>query len=196
MYYRGPTSDAVFNAFLLFAVRLTTQLEETVIETLLGFGVKGERSDVNTGVWVGKNKISAVGLTASRWITMHGIALNVTCDLTHFQEIVPCGIAQSDRGVCSLQGLHNTLAGHLSGESFALEDPPTVFDTEVVDINRVAAKWMRSFGEIFKLDIQPAVDNSSPEVHYANAVTELDRLVDSYPAIKEATLHQFREENP
>jgi hypothetical protein len=186
----------VFNAFLLFAVRLTTQLEETVIETLLGFGVKGERSDVNTGVWVGKNKISAVGLTASRWITMHGIALNVTCNLTHFEEIVPCGIAQSDRGVCSLQGLHNTLAGHLSGESFALEDPPTVFDTEVVDINRVADRWLRSFGEVFKLDIQPAVDNSSPEVHYANAVTELDRLVDSYPAIKEATLHQFREDNP
>lgn len=114
----------------------------------------GERSDVNTGVWVGKNKISAVGLTASRWITMHGTSLNVNCDLRHFEEIVPCGIRQSDRGVCSIQGLHNTLAGHLSGESFAFEDESQISAADEVDIGHVASKWIEAFGDVFKFDLE------------------------------------------
>lgn len=172
--------------------RLTDRLEETVIKTLLGFGVKGERSAVNTGVWVGKNKISAVGLTASRWVTMHGMALNVNCDLANFEQIIPCGIAQSDRGVASLQQLYNTFAGHLSGESFAVEDPSLVPDAEQVDINLVAAKWMQSFSEVFNLDIQP-VGQSDPEENYSKAVEELDGIADIYLHGKDVQLEEYRD---
>jgi lipoyl(octanoyl) transferase len=77
-------------------------LEQTVINTLELYKIEGERSSVNTGVWVQKNKICAVGITASRWLTMHGIAINVNCDLDKFRKIVPCGIRDVDRGVTSI----------------------------------------------------------------------------------------------
>lgn len=172
--------------------RLTTQLEETVIRTLHGFGVVGERSDVNTGVWVRKNKISAVGLTASRWITMHGIALNVNCDLAHFDQIIPCGIALSDRGVCSLQSLHDTLAGHLSGESFAFEDPAAFSAAEKLDINLVAARWVKSFEEVFGLEMCAAGTGSNTDERHESAVAELDSLVESFPAIRDLQVQYYQ----
>ena len=177
---------------------MTTQLEQTVIDTLHNFGIVGERSDVNTGVWVGKNKISAVGLTASRWITMHGIALNVNCDLAHFEEIVPCGIRQSDRGVCSIQGLHDTLAGHLSGESFAFEDESQVSPAEAVDVGAVAAHWMASFGKVFDMNMQDVTRDSSSsgsasqvEGEYGKALQQLHTLVQEYPKIAESSLEHY-----
>ena len=78
-------------------------LEKVVIEALSHYDIQAERSDVNRGVWIGNNKICAVGITASRWITMHGIAININCDLSNFDNIVPCGIADPNRGVCSLE---------------------------------------------------------------------------------------------
>jgi len=73
-------------------------LEEVIIQTIAEFGIKGERSAGETGVWIepdikGKErKICAMGVRCSRWITMHGLALNVNTDLTYFDYIVPCGI--------------------------------------------------------------------------------------------------------
>ena len=72
-------------------------LEETVILTLENFGIKGSRSENETGVWLEPNsinarKICALGVKASRWVTMHGLALNVNNDLSFFNHIVPCGI--------------------------------------------------------------------------------------------------------
>ena len=80
-------------------------LEEVVILTLKDYGIKGERSKGETGVWLdvgSKNarKICAFGVKSSRWVTMHGLALNINTDLSFFNYIVPCGI--SDKGVTSI----------------------------------------------------------------------------------------------
>jgi lipoyl(octanoyl) transferase len=83
-------------------------LEEWLIRTLAGFGIRGERRDGRIGIWVvmpdgGERKIGAIGVRVRRWIAYHGIALNVAPELGHFQAIVPCGIA--DFGVTSLAEL-------------------------------------------------------------------------------------------
>lgn len=72
-------------------------LEETVILALNEYGIKGERSEGETGVWIDvgtpfARKICAMGVRASRWVTMHGLALNVNADLGYFDNIIPCGI--------------------------------------------------------------------------------------------------------
>jgi lipoate-protein ligase B len=86
--------------------RYLRTLEEAIIRTCAEYGVTGTRVDGRTGVWVGpdeqgaERKICAMGVRCSRWVTMHGFALNVTTDLSCFDHIVPCGI--DDRGVTSL----------------------------------------------------------------------------------------------
>lgn len=70
------------------------QLEEIVIQALAMFGIRGERWPGMTGVWVKGHKVAAIGIKVSRWITMHGLAVNVAADLSGFQAIVPCGISQ------------------------------------------------------------------------------------------------------
>ena len=72
-------------------------LEEVIIRTLAYYGIKGERSEGETGVWLDvgtpfARKICAMGVRASRWVTMHGFALNVNTDLGYFDNIIPCGI--------------------------------------------------------------------------------------------------------
>ncbi len=76
------------------------QLEEVIIRTLAVFGLTGERVTGLTGVWIADYKVAAIGIKVSRWITMHGFALNINPDLVGFQKIVPCGI--SDKPVGSL----------------------------------------------------------------------------------------------
>ncbi len=82
-------------------------LEEAVIRVLERFGVTGKRMEGATGVWIGtgssEKKICAIGVRASRYVTMHGFALNVNTDLSYFNHINPCGF--TDRGVTSLQQL-------------------------------------------------------------------------------------------
>ena len=73
-------------------------LEEVIIRTIAEYGIKGERSKGETGVWIEpahkgyERKICAMGIRCSRWITMHGFALNVNTDLNYFNDIIPCGI--------------------------------------------------------------------------------------------------------
>ena len=76
-------------------------IEEVIIKTCSVFGVKAAREEKYTGVWVGENKICAIGLKVTNWISMHGFALNVSTDLEFFKGIIPCGIR--GKGVTSLE---------------------------------------------------------------------------------------------
>ncbi|WP_375503865.1 lipoyl(octanoyl) transferase LipB [uncultured Nostoc sp.] len=76
------------------------ELEEVIIRILAVYGLQGERIPAFTGVWLQGRKVAAIGIKVSRWITMHGFALNVCPDMTGFERIVPCGI--SDKPVGSL----------------------------------------------------------------------------------------------
>lgn len=94
--------------------RYVAALEGWVIDTLAAFNIRGELRDGRIGVWVPRpergpdreDKIAAIGVRVSRWVSYHGIALNIAPDLSHYDGIVPCGI--SDRGVTSFEDL-----GHL-----------------------------------------------------------------------------------
>jgi lipoyl(octanoyl) transferase len=88
--------------------RFVSDLEEWIIRALAAFSVDGERRDGRVGIWVARNKdredkIAAIGVRVRRWVTYHGIAINVEPDLDHFSGIVPCGI--SAHGVTSLVDL-------------------------------------------------------------------------------------------
>ena len=93
--------------------RFVATLEEWIIRTLAAFNVRGERREDRIGVWVRRpdqgdgreDKIAAIGIRLKRWVSLHGIALNVDCDLAHFSGIVPCGVAEPRYGVTSLADL-------------------------------------------------------------------------------------------
>jgi lipoate-protein ligase B len=104
--YHGPGQLIVYPILDLNALHLRLHgymrlLEQIMIDVLDSFGVAGARDPDATGVWVGGRKIGAIGVRVSRWVSMHGLALNVTTNLNHFDLIVPCGLA--GRGVTSLQ---------------------------------------------------------------------------------------------
>ena len=88
-------------------------LEEWIIRTLAAFNVRGERREDRVGVWVNRpdkgfgfeDKIAAIGVRLRRWVSFHGIAINVEPDLKHFEAIVPCGVADPCYGVTSLVDL-------------------------------------------------------------------------------------------
>lgn len=123
--YHGPGQLVAYpimplNALGLNVRRYVWTLEQAMIETVGRFGVAGHRDDCAIGVWVGGEggdeadgperrcgrggaKLAAIGVRVRRWVTMHGLALNVTTHLDHFKLIVPCGLAQ--RPVTSLQEL-------------------------------------------------------------------------------------------
>jgi len=116
--------------------RYVRGLEETVIRTLTGYSVNAGREDGLTGVWVGAEKIAAIGVRVSRpggaaggWVTGHGLALNVSVDLTWFDRIVPCGIA--GRGVTSMERLLGA----------------------AVPLPEVASRLAKEFGRVFRLDV-------------------------------------------
>lgn len=111
--YHGPGQRVVY--FMLDlnkrgkdVRKFVSNLEELIIETLAYFKIKGERRSDRVGVWVDhgngqEEKIAAIGIRVRKWITFHGIAINVEPDLSHFSGIVPCGIAE--HGVTSITAL-------------------------------------------------------------------------------------------
>lgn len=109
--YHGPGQLVVYPIFDLDQFfrdvhRFVRSLEEVVIRTLDRFGIKAGRIKGYTGVWIegpsAHRKVCAIGVHLSRWVSMHGIALNVAPDLTHFQGIVPCGISEENKSVTSM----------------------------------------------------------------------------------------------
>lgn len=115
--------------------RYLRELEDVVIRTCRDFGLAADRVDGRTGVWItdppgNERKICAMGIRCSRWVTMHGFALNVNTNLAHFNMIVPCGI--TDRGVTSMAAE----SGH------------------PVDMQEVEDAIARHFGVIFASDIR------------------------------------------
>ncbi len=101
--YHGPGQMVIYpildlDNFFTDIHKYLRLLEETVILVLRDYGVKAERSEGETGVWLDvgtpfARKICAMGVRASRWVTMHGLALNVNADLGYFDNIVPCGMS-------------------------------------------------------------------------------------------------------
>ncbi len=113
-------------------------LEEMVILTLAEYGLKSERSPGETGVWLDvgtpfARKICAMGVRASRWVTMHGFALNVNADLGYFDNIIPCGI--KGKAVTSL----NVELGK-----------------QEMDMDEVQQKLMRHFADLFEAELLPS----------------------------------------
>lgn len=95
--YHGPGQLVAYGIIDLKAWELpvldyVNGLEETVIGVLADWGLRGERVDRARGVWLGERKIASLGLNVRRWVTMHGIALNIDPDMSHFDLINPCGM--------------------------------------------------------------------------------------------------------
>ncbi|HZL40494.1 MAG TPA: lipoyl(octanoyl) transferase LipB [Pseudolabrys sp.] len=98
--------------------RFVVSLEEWIIRTLAAFNVRGERREDRIGVWVRRpekgegceDKIAAIGIRVTQWVTLHGMSLNVDPDLSHFSGIVPCGVNEQRYGVTSLAELGLTVS--------------------------------------------------------------------------------------
>lgn len=104
--FHGPGQLVVYPIIRLIDHKLSVGgyvrlLQEAVIDALAAFGVAAVTDDAGIGVWVERQKICALGVRVKRGVTLHGLALNVTTDLSYFDLIVPCGI--TDRSVTSLQ---------------------------------------------------------------------------------------------
>ncbi|WP_336517929.1 lipoyl(octanoyl) transferase LipB [Pollutibacter soli] len=111
-------------------------LEEMVILTLAEYGLKGERSAGETGVWLDTNdpskarKICAMGVRCSRWVTMHGFALNVNTDLNYFNYIIPCGIQDKKVASLDVELSYRVPLAEVSGK--LRKNFEKVFDCEIV----------------------------------------------------------------
>jgi lipoyl(octanoyl) transferase len=148
--FHGPGQLIAYPIIDLRAARLgvvdyVRNLEEVIIRTLRDYGIESELECGLTGVWVGNDKIAAIGVRVSRpgganaaWVTTHGLALNIDVDLAWFERIVPCGIA--DRGVTSMLRMLRMA-------------PP---------VREVTGRLVAHFGEVFGREIRFAGDNTPP----------------------------------
>ena len=109
-------------------------LEEVLIRVVASFGVEARRRSGLTGVWVGDNKLAAIGVRLSRWVASHGFALNVTTNLEHFRFIVPCGLVGV--GVTSLEHLLESVPSWDEIEAAVSEEFASVFGRRLSTASR------------------------------------------------------------
>ncbi|MCZ6775471.1 MAG: lipoyl(octanoyl) transferase LipB [Ignavibacteria bacterium] len=133
--YHGPGQLVGYpildlRSYYLDLHRYLRDIEEVIIRSLKAFDLLGRRIDGYTGVWVDDDKICAIGVKSSRWVTMHGFALNVNTDLSFFQRIIPCGIFE--KGVTSL--------GQLVGRDVEMEE--------------VSDRVIKEFGNVFHVEVR------------------------------------------
>jgi lipoyl(octanoyl) transferase len=139
--YHGPGQVVIYpildlECFFTDIHKYMRFLEEAVIETCATFGVETQRIEGLTGVWIGganPRKICAMGVKSSRWVTMHGLALNVNTDMNYFGNIIPCGI--EDKAVTSLQA-------ELGGE---------------IDVKAVSTILAKKLAELFEFELIESV---------------------------------------
>jgi lipoyl(octanoyl) transferase len=139
--YHGPGQLVGYPIFDLMKFNIGLKdyiynLEEVIIQTLLGYGIKSERLEGATGVWIDTNtpgkarKICAIGVRSSHWVTMHGFALNVNTDLKYFSHINPCGF--TDKAVTSIEKELNTKQDFVGVSNSVLENFKKVFHCSIV----------------------------------------------------------------
>jgi len=119
-------------------------LEQTIIDFLQPYDIEGRRDSINPGVWVGQNKIAALGIACSKWKTYHGLAINICVDLQYFDDIVACGV--QERGVTSFHRLQEAPFMERATEDL-LEKLPTNFDIP---------HWIEGHLEDYDFEIQPS----------------------------------------
>jgi len=116
--------------------RFVATLEEWIIRTLRTFGVAGERREDRVGVWVPldgrEDKIAAIGIRVRRFVTLHGISLNVDPDLEHFSGIVPCGVSDPHHGLTSLAKLGRSVTMWEADAALRREFEPLFGTTELL----------------------------------------------------------------
>ena len=123
--------------------RYLRDLEEALINTLAAFALRGERREGLTGVWVGDEKVAAIGIYVSRWISAHGFSLNIDCDLQPFRAMRPCGL-DGDR-VTSLE--------KLLGRRVERDEVEEVLLVSMRDIFGPCVEQEQSLDELFAMDL-------------------------------------------
>jgi lipoyl(octanoyl) transferase len=133
--------------------RYVRSLEEVIMRVLKLYGIESHRNDRYTGVWIQGSealqqtrKICAIGVHLSRWVTMHGFAFNVNTNLDFFRHIVPCGIQDEDKSVCSLASLLG----------------------KDVDLQKVKQEVGKEFGVVFELNGQSYPVSRLSEITFQN----------------------------
>jgi len=129
--------------------RFVATIEEWIIRTLAAFNVRGERRDDRVGVWVRRpdkgadfeDKIAAIGIRVQRWVTLHGFALNVDPELSHFSGIVPCGVSEQRYGVTSLADLGRTVSLPEVDSVLRAEFAPLFGSTPLPGVPIARARW-------------------------------------------------------
>lgn len=149
-------------------------IEQCIINTLSNFDLTCTRDDAGTGVWVNNSKIAAIGLSASKWVTMHGFSMNINPNLNYFDNIIPCGI--ENKTVTSLNKLmlddNNVLDIHTIGNIVANEFS-TAFDLELDFIEIDEMEMIHTLLDLNEIDIE--MINEEQTIESFNIVREVGR---------------------